>query len=184
MPIRPLRNIHAFGRTFLVVCPQCSAKAQLEKSADSTESDVVLSCSQCELSRQWQRAQIEILYGWKWFDIGAGGACAGYPVPAGFEGSAVNISVITAPDAEQKSSGQSFLLWLQTPCDGENLWLLNRQHLDFAELLLRDPDEFYKRESEQESWRQKLQWVEGWIEEEEDTEEILRCIQELRRNRL
>ncbi len=95
-----------------------------------------------------------------------------HPVPAGFGGAAVDLWIETSPDTTQQSQGLTLRLWLQMPCDGENLWFLNREHLDFVENYLRD---FPNGESE----RKQTQWVESWIEGA-DKVRVTRCLAELR----
>lgn len=101
-------------------------------------------------------------------------------MPAGAEGSEVSVCAGTAPDAAQKSSGLCPRLWLQTPCEAENLWFLNRQHLDFVEAIIQIPRETRHRSFGGETHRERIQWIERWVEQAEDKGEILRCLRELR----
>lgn len=163
MPIRPKRDITVFGPRFLVVCPRCSGRADLETRDNLSKTS--LDCSSCDYARQWQSSQIGLATPWRWLGNVA------HPVPTGFGGTPAELWVETSSDATQQSQGLTLRLWLQTPCEAENLWFLNRQHLDFVEHYLRDSVD---REDE----RAQIQWVEPWIEHA-DKSRVTRCVEEL-----
>ncbi len=163
MPIHPKRDITAFGPRFPVVCPRCSRCADLEQE---NSAKITLDCLSCGYARQWQSSQIQLASGWRWLGKMA------HPVPAGFGGTPAELWIETSSDATQQSQGLTLRLWLQTPCDEENLWFLNREHLNFVEHYLRDS-------ANVEDQRTQIQWVEPWIWEA-DEKCVARCLAELR----
>lgn len=137
MPIQPKRDIYAFGREFLVVCPQCSQGATLTQNGVGDAPNILLKCAHCNSAQQWRELhdEIKLMSGWR--SIGAGAWTA---APAGTAGGDVYLWVETSPDTTQKSTGLPLRLWLQTSCLGENLWFLGKQHLSFTQIYVGTPD--------------------------------------------
>ncbi|BCM88635.1 hypothetical protein IAD21_00476 [Abditibacteriota bacterium] len=176
MAIYAISNMYAFGQGLLVACPQCSKRAALTTHADAPEPHIILTCSNCDFTQQWQQPhnEIRLQNGLRW--VGRDN----YPkafisAPAGYGSSTVCIWVGTALGTFGKSEGLSLRLWLQSPCDGENLWFLNREHLTFVE-------NYVKAGPRTRSllWAARSRWLQEWVQQTENKESILGCIQDMR----
>lgn len=183
MPIRPQRDICAFGQTLAVACPQCSKRATLVDRGDADKPDIFFSCSNCGFMRQWQQPddKIDLVSGFKWFSENP--VKVGFPIAAGSDGQDVYIAVETLPDATQEPKGLSFRLWLQTLCNGENLWFLNSEHLAFVQAFTQVPLENRYSSPHTESSRKQIQWLEEWVMQTENKDIVLGCLTKLQTER-
>ncbi len=178
MPIRPLRNLYAFGPKLLVACPDCSEKALLSNRGRSDETHIVLTCSCCKLKQRWQEPSNQILLMGVWRRVRSeGGPSVFLSAPAGYGGSAVGVWVETSPDSTQKSESVPLQLWLQKPCGQESLWFLNAEHLLWTKSRLHVSDDPRPRLYDTKSRRQKRLWLPDWVELPENREAILDCLE-------
>ena len=179
MPIRPIRNLSAFGLRFLVVCPQCAGRAILKQSVGASKRDATLDCAQCDFARQWRDGSVELETQLRWFDNA--GIRMGLPMPIGSDGTLVHLWVRNLPESAEQTKPLNVRLWLQTPCGEENLWLLGKEHLAFIRDYLDNSVEEHPTYLASETYRKKMQWVESWIEEEVDRATVLESVKVLLR---
>ena len=181
MPIRPKRDIFVFGPRFMIVCPRCEQRADLEKHDNPAK--ITLVCPSCDYARQWQGSQLSLASSWRWLGN------MGYSVKAGFGGDAVDLWIETSSDATQQSQGLALRLWLQTPCQGENLWFLNDEHLVFARNYLdysveNHPIYFsWEVRENMAKYHERVQWIEPWMKRAENRDAIIESVRKLRRER-
>ena len=177
MPIQVKRDLYSFGKTFLIACPQCSNRASLTNHGTTTKPNIVFSCPACSSTQQWQSTynEIRLMGSWRWVGSDGGGK-AGVPAPAGAGGAEVYLWVETSPDVTRKSEGPQFRLWLQSQCKQENLWFLNREHLDFVKFYLQVPRNYRARSFDTAQSRNKIQWLEDWVKRTENKDIVLGCL--------
>ena len=187
MPIQPQRSLFAFGENFLVVCPQCSRRAVLTRSVGALQTAVTLNCVECDCAQQWQQSGITLESTWHWFGDGTNSARMGMPVRTGFGGAEVHLWVETSPDPTVQWPNLKLKLWLQSPCQGENLWFFGDEHLVFLRNYLDYPVEnhrvyfSWKLEANREKYRERVQWIEPWLMRAQNRDAALQSIKELRR---